>query len=310
MPRTQELRSLWPMYNAPRYFHTSIRAAARSGRRRIFAHLLCDNRSLQPDQRIAGADCHIDVRSASIPIRDDQADAEAAAKLASARAEQARRRATELRKRAQVVTQAASGPAAPTTPDDGDVADEGPAEDDDKAKPTLSRARSRRRWRPRRLRPRTLVVVVAVLLVCASFGASGAMWWRHDRLLAEQQRTADFTAAARAEVTDLMSIDFTRARDGVQRVIDHSTGQFRDQFRAGADDLIAGLEQAKVTTSVTVKAVAVKAMTDDSADVLVAATSKASSLQGAQRNPRDFRISLTLQRDNGQLKMSRVEFVK
>jgi Mce-associated membrane protein len=233
----------------------------------------------------------------SEPIANDSTDcgfgddAGLEAQRASARAEQARLRATELRRRADAMAQVGLDP----------------AQESERAAPSIS---ALRRWRPRRPSPRSLAVALAVLLVCASAGACGSMWWRHRTLLEERQRTAEFTSAARTELTDLMSIDYTKARDGVQRVIDDSTGQFKDQFQASADDLVAGLEQSKVLTSVTIKAVAIKAMTKDSAVVLVAATSQASSLQGARRDPRDFRVELTLLRDDGQLKLSRVEFVK
>jgi Mce-associated membrane protein len=249
-------------------------------------------------------------RAVAGPTHDDlsTADAEAAATLASARAERARLRANELRRRA-AVAHAASGRTPARTPlDDGNTARDGSGQRDDNPGPA-SAVGSPRRLRPRRPRRRTLVVVSAVLFVCMSFGASGAMWWSHRTTVAKRQRTAEFTRVARAEITELMSIDFTKARDGVQRVIDDSTGQFKNQFQASADDLIAGLEQSKVTTSVTVNAVAVKDMTDDSAVVLVAATSQASSLQGAQRDAQEFRVVLSLQRADGRLKMSQVEFV-
>jgi Mce-associated membrane protein len=284
-------------------------------------------------------------RRDSIPTHDDSsADAaEAEAQLASARAEQARLRATELRRRA-----AAARGASPLTPKpevDGSATEDAPADDAEVQAKVASvraqRARLRatelrqradeaaqvepgttqeteqaplplgaiRRWRPRRPRARFLAVAIAVLLVTASFGACGSMWWKHHTMLEQRHRTAEVTAAARTELTDLMSIDYTKARDGVQRVIDDSTGQFKDQFQSSAEDLVASLEQSKVLTTVTIKAVAVKAMTNDSAVVLIAATSRASSLQGAQRDPRNFRVMLTLVRDNGRLKLSRVEFV-
>lgn len=251
-------------------------------------------------------------RAAAIPTHDDlsTADAEAAATLASVRAEQARLRANQLRRHAETVAHAASGRAPASIPlDDGKTARDGFGQNDDDTAPASLAAGSPRRFQSRRPRRRTLVVAIAVLCVCTSFGASGAMWWSHRTTVEKRQRTAEFTKAARAEITELMSIDFTKARDGVQRVIDDSTGQFKNQFQASADNLIAGLEQSKVTTSVTVNAVAVQGMTGDSAVVLVAATSQASSLQGAQRDAQEFRVILSLQRADGRLKMSRVEFV-
>jgi Mce-associated membrane protein len=50
-------------------------------------------------------------------------------------------------------------------------------------------------------------------------------------------------------------------------------------------------------------------MTGDSATVLVAATSTMSNSAGGQQPPRSWRLSVTVQRDRGQLKVSKVEFV-
>jgi len=43
--------------------------------------------------------------------------------------------------------------------------------------------------------------------------------------------------------------------------------------------------------------------------VLVAAKSQVTNAASAQQQPRAWRLSVTMQRDNGQLKMSKVEFV-
>jgi Mce-associated membrane protein len=61
---------------------------------------------------------------------------------------------------------------------------------------------------------------------------------------------------------------------------------------------------------VNVKASAVESIAnDDSGVVLVAAESKVTNAAGAQQDPRAWRLSVSLQRDGGQLKMSKVEFV-
>jgi Mce-associated membrane protein len=50
-------------------------------------------------------------------------------------------------------------------------------------------------------------------------------------------------------------------------------------------------------------------MTDDSAVVLVSATSRVTNAAGAKQEPRAWRLSVDLQRDGGQIKMAKVEFV-
>jgi Mce-associated membrane protein len=169
-----------------------------------------------------------------------------------------------------------------------------------------AQTRGRRRWMrlPRRS---TAAVGVAILLIAASLGASGYITWQHRHAVQERQRTAEFAAAARQGVVTLTSLDFNRAKDDVQRVIDNSTGSFRDDFQSRADDFRTVVEQSKVITQGTVNATAVASMTADSAVVLVAATSQVTSAAGAKQEPRSWRLSVTMARDGGQLKMSRVE---
>jgi Mce-associated membrane protein len=106
-----------------------------------------------------------------------------------------------------------------------------------------------------------------------------------------------------------MTLDFNKAKEGVQRIIDDSTGSFSDDFRARADDFVKVVQDSKVVTEATVNATAVQSMTPDSAVVLVAATSRVTNSAGAQKDPRAWRLSVTVTKDGGQIKMSKAEFV-
>lgn len=70
------------------------------------------------------------------------------------------------------------------------------------------------------------------------------------------------------------------------------------------------MEQSKASATVNVDAVAVESMTDDSAVVIVAARSDLTNPDHTKRDPESWRISITLKRDGGQLKISMVEFVQ
>jgi Mce-associated membrane protein len=131
----------------------------------------------------------------------------------------------------------------------------------------------------------------------------------HRHQAADQQRRAEYAAAARQSVVTLMSLDFNKAKDDVQRIIDNSTGQFKDDFKTQEEDFIKVAQESKVITEVTVNATAVESMTDDSAVVLVSAASRVTNAAGAKQEPRSWRLSVNLQREGGQIKMSKVEFV-
>lgn len=215
------------------------------------------------------------------------AEADAAAAEASARAAAARAKAIRSRAQAAKVAE----------PSDLDTA----AVDSTPVATTAA---------PRSAGPRkALAGAVAVLLLCGFLAASGYLAWRHHGVTQEQQRTAEFNAAARQGVVNLMSVDFNKAQEGVKRLMDNSTGKFKDDLTDTADALTQSVQQAKVVTTVTVDSTAVETMTADSGVVLVAATTEAVDSTTKERKPAQWRLSITLTRDQGQLKMSQVDFV-
>jgi Mce-associated membrane protein len=163
----------------------------------------------------------------------------------------------------------------------------------------------------RGLRLTTVAAVLAVLVVIAALlGTSGFMLWQHRSADQQQHRSAEFAAAARQGVVNLMSLDYTHAKESVQRVIDDSTGKFKSNFEDGAGDLIKALTDAKVVTKVTVNNAAVESMDKDSATVLVAATSQRTGPDAPKEDqqPRVWRVVVSLVREGDQVKMSDIEF--
>ena len=150
---------------------------------------------------------------------------------------------------------------------------------------------------------------VFVLLVCTAGAASGYMVWQHRVAVADRHNAAEFVAAARQSVITLMSMNFLNAKQDVQRVVDATTGELRDDFTKQGGEFTAVMEQSKVVTTAKVNGAALQSMSADSATVLVAATSEVTNSAGAQQEPREWRLIVTVARDGGQLKMSKVEFV-
>jgi Mce-associated membrane protein len=173
-----------------------------------------------------------------------------------------------------------------------------------------------RRWpglsgRLRRPKWSTIAASLAIIVVLAALGGSGYMIKEHRDAVRQHQRAAEFAAAARQGVVTLTSLDFNNAKQGVQRILENSTGSFKDDFMKMADDFTKVVEQSKVVSQGTVQAAAVDldTMTNDSAVVLVASTSEVTNAAGAKQDPRSYRLIVTVARDGGQLKISKVEFV-
>ena len=169
--------------------------------------------------------------------------------------------------------------------------------------------------RIRRLRRRpkwsTIAAAVAILIIVAALAGSGYMIKEHHDAARNRQRVAEFAAAARQGIVTLTSLDFNNAKQGVQRILDNSTGSFKDDFVKMADDFTKVVEQSKVISQGTVQSAAVDldTMTDNSAVVLVASTSEVTNAAGAKQDPRSYRLIVTVARDGDQLKISKVEFV-
>ena len=173
--------------------------------------------------------------------------------------------------------------------------------------------RSRLRWLGRLRRPRwsTVAATVAIVVILAALSGNVYMVLDHRHATQQRRRAAEFAAAAKQGVVTLTSLDFDHAKEGVQSVIDVSTGSFKDDFLKMADDFTKVVQESKVISQGTVQAEAVdlNTMTDNSAVVLVASTSEVTNAAGAKQDPRKYRLIVTVARDGGQLKLSKVEFL-
>lgn len=181
-----------------------------------------------------------------------------------------------------------------------------PERPEDEADDALGAApRAARPARPRH----TAVLVPAALLTGASLALTGLMLWQHREVTAQRAADRQFVEAASAGVTALLSIDHTRAQADVQRVLDLSTGPFREDFQRSAEDFVKTAVDSQAVTTGTVNAAALDTVDGDRGVVMVAATSRVTNANGANQDPRPFRISVTVTRDGDTPKMSDVEFV-
>ncbi len=256
----------------------------------------------------------------------EKAEAEAAEAEALAAAARARARAAQLRREALALVKAAEdyGDAAAAAADvEATEYDETAAEDYDEdeeaaeaesadatgagAQGSATKRTGWRRWVP--LLSAT-VALVAIVLTVAFAAASTYMVLHHRDAVQRQKREATFVAAAKQDIINMIALDFTKAKEGIQNVIDSSTGQFKDQVQQKANDLISVLEQSKAITEATINGAAAESVKDDSAVVLVAATSRVTnSPPGKEEPPKVWRLRVTIADVGGQYKLSKVEYV-
>ncbi len=221
----------------------------------------------------------------------EEAEAEASAAEARATAARARARAARLRREALGV--------------DGAVEEVGGPAD----RRSRSSWMSWMSWMSQRAWPGIVAKAVAMIVILSLAGASSYMVFKHQEATRQQQRTAAFLTGAKQGVINLTSLDFNRAKEDVQRVIDSSTGEFRDEIQRRTTDFIKTVQESKSITEGTVNGAAVESMGEHSAKVLVCATSRVTNKPDAKDDPRTWRLKVTVADDGGQYKMSKIEFV-
>jgi Mce-associated membrane protein len=278
----------------------------------------------------------------------EEAEAEAAAAEALAKAAQARARAARLRREALAMAETAEdyGDAAAAAADaeaaaaaaeeeateyydeDEDYDEDFEADEDDEededyeadednvedypdesaeaAEPETPPAK----WR-RRLPPLSIVgKAAAIVSICFFVAIAVYMELQHHQATQRRAREAEFVAGAKQGVINMTSLDFNKAKEDVQRVIDSSTGEFKEDFQQRANTFTSVVQQSKAITEGTVNATALQSMNGNSASILVAATSRiTNSPPGKDEPARVWRLKVTVTEVDGQYKMSKVEYV-
>jgi Mce-associated membrane protein len=210
---------------------------------------------------------------------DDVAAAEAQAAVAEERARQARAHAADLRRQA-----AGTAPTAPLLA-------------------AVAASRRSVRWQP-------IAAGLAALAVCASLGTGSALTWSLHVAQTHRHQQERAAAVARQGVIDIMSLNFVNAEEDMQRIMDNTTGNFKQQFQGQQYMLVKELIESKVVTHIDVTGVAVQSASDDSAVVLVATTSQAANVKDPHPAPKRFRVVVTLAKDQDRLKISQLAYVE
>lgn len=168
---------------------------------------------------------------------------------------------------------------------------------------TVERSSAPRSWKDYRAAGAVGVVVLALLAGVIVFGVQ---WWGQQSSDADREAAA---GAARKTASDLTTLNYNTIDADVRRVMDMTTGDFRNQFTQSADPFTNVVRQAQVQTTSDVVASGVKSFGDGKATVLVAVRSQVRNSQSPDPQVRNYRMSLDLQRQGDQWLTSNVEFV-
>jgi Mce-associated membrane protein len=158
---------------------------------------------------------------------------------------------------------------------------------------------------PRPARRMTAVLAVLVALV----GLNVWLGLRDHHARADERLRAQMVAAARQGAVNLTTIDHERAAEDVQRILDSSTGAFRDDFAARAEPFIDAAKKAQSKSVGTVTDAGLESAGADEGRVLVGLTVMTSNRGKPEQQPRSWRIRVTVTREGDAVKVSSVEFI-
>ncbi len=155
-------------------------------------------------------------------------------------------------------------------------------------------------------------VALALLLVLAVLGATFVLATRLGPLLDRRgtdERRAQVLQQAKQHAVNFTTLDFESFDEDVELVLDGSTGAFREQFRAGVDDVRDLVTQNESRSVGTVREAALVSDDDDSARVLVVVDTEVTNVATQTPVPRHYRIQMDLTRTGDSWLVSELTFV-
>lgn len=179
----------------------------------------------------------------------------------------------------------------------------GPEEAPEKAASQARQPTDARRWR-----------IAAWLLVflltgaVAAAAAFGRQWYDQRQLDAARQQAL---AAARQDVVDFVSINAATVDHDLQRIADHATGGFKDEFTQDMPQVREAVVENKVVSQGTALRAAIVSANRHTAVVLVAVDATVRNANVPDGRLTHYRVEVTLVPDghSGQWLISNLEFV-
>ncbi|OBH10393.1 mammalian cell entry protein [Mycobacterium sp. E1747] len=172
---------------------------------------------------------------------------------------------------------------------------------DDTAKPKLPQSQAPTPTR----RAIALIVTIVAAVACLA----GWLGFRAHQSQQTKNQQNQFLQAAKQGAVNLTTIDWHHPEADVQRILDAATGQFYDDFAQRSKPFIDVVKQVQATTVGTITAAGLESQTRDTAQVLVAASVQTSDASAPNQVARAWRMRIFVQRIDGRIKVSNVEFV-
>ena len=164
---------------------------------------------------------------------------------------------------------------------------------------------------PRRLRPppTRLAPIVGLILVLTLAGLSGWLGFKAYQLRETQHVRALLVQVGKQGAVNLTTIDYRNAEADVQRILDSSTGQFREEFAQRSEPFVEVVKKAQSTSSGTVTEAGLESVSGQEGRVLVAVTVKTVNRGVPDEQSRYWRMRMTVIKEGDGAKVAKVDFV-
>ena len=164
---------------------------------------------------------------------------------------------------------------------------------------------------PRRLRPPPprLAPFVGLILVLTLAGLSGWLGFKAYQLRETQHVRALLVQVGKQGAVNLTTIDYRNAEADVQRILDSSTGQFREEFAQRSEPFVEVVKKAQSTSSGTVTEAGLESVSGQEGRVLVAVTVKTVNRGVPDEQSRYWRMRMTVIKEGDGAKVAKVDFV-
>ncbi len=155
---------------------------------------------------------------------------------------------------------------------------------------------------------RPALVGLALLLIVLLVGA-GLLGRRVHGYGSQESRRQAALTAARQMAVNFTTLDYRHGKADLQRVMDGATGDFKEEFGNGFDQLGTIISRNQAVSQGQVLEAGLVSSDADSARVLVVADSTVSNKATPTGQRRHYRMQLELRREGGRWLTSNLEFV-
>lgn len=154
-----------------------------------------------------------------------------------------------------------------------------------------------------------VAAVVAVVSLLALVGGGGVYFYHQSHADALASQRTEYIQTAKEAILNLTNIKDDTATQDIDRVLSVASGDLKAEYSQRKDAYAQVVKEAKVKASGEVIEAAIESQNDDSAKVLIAAKQTLTNAGDSQPQDRYYRFRVTVNRGDGGVTASKVEFV-